>query len=80
MSMVYKTRKNEVIKQAVATTKSMLLLTPSTNAKKDVVMREMTKASMRAMKRGLSDISGINVQSANQCSNFVSNKKIKLTF
>jgi hypothetical protein len=54
------------MKQAVATTNSILVLTPSTKAKKVVVIREIMKASMRAMKRGLSDISGINVQSAMQ--------------
>lgn len=46
--------------EEMAATKSIPVETPSTKAKKLVVMSEMRKASIKAIKRGLSDMVAIN--------------------
>jgi hypothetical protein len=56
MSTAYMTRKNDEINAEMAETKSMPLETPSTKARKEVVIREIKNARTKAINRGLSDI------------------------
>ena len=56
MSTAYKTRKNEEIKADIAETNIIPLETPSTKARKEVVIREIRNASINAIKRGLRDM------------------------
>ena len=56
ISTAYKTRKNELIKEEMEATKSILVAVLSTNAKKVVVISEIRNASIKAMNLGLKDM------------------------
>lgn len=56
MSTAYKIKKKEHIKLEMAVTNCILLFTPPTNDKNAVVIEEIRKANIKAIKRGLRDI------------------------
>ena len=56
ISTVYKTKKKDEEKAAIAATNNILRVTPSTEAKNEEVITEIRSARMMAIKRGLRDI------------------------
>jgi len=76
MSIVYRTRKKDDTNEAMADTKSMLVVTPSTKAKKVVVMSEIRNARIKAMKRGLNDIRLLEGAVSNRLSAFKKHEQL----